>query len=67
MRAVGSAKAGITFAINEFGPLRLLPVEFLQHRLQLALAWQVFLPRPAKDYYRIPPSQIIELGLPVQL
>ena len=23
--------------------------------------------RPAKDYYRIPPSQIIELGLPVQL
>ncbi|HWA85073.1 MAG TPA: KUP/HAK/KT family potassium transporter [Opitutus sp.] len=23
--------------------------------------------RPAKDYYRIPPSQIIELGLPIQL
>jgi KUP system potassium uptake protein len=23
--------------------------------------------RPAKDYYRIPPSQIIELGLPLQL
>ena len=23
--------------------------------------------RPAKDYYRIPPSQIIELGLPVEL
>jgi KUP system potassium uptake protein len=23
--------------------------------------------RPAKDYYQIPPSQIIEIGLPVQL
>jgi len=23
--------------------------------------------RPAKDYYNIPPSQIIEIGLPVQL
>ena len=23
--------------------------------------------RPAKDYYQIPPSQIVELGLPVQL
>ena len=23
--------------------------------------------RPAKDYYHIPPSQIIELGLPLQL
>jgi KUP system potassium uptake protein len=23
--------------------------------------------RPAKDYYKVPPSQIIELGLPVQL
>jgi KUP system potassium uptake protein len=23
--------------------------------------------RPAKDYYRIPPNQIIELGLPIQL
>ena len=23
--------------------------------------------RPAKDYYRIPPSQIIEIGLPLQL
>jgi KUP system potassium uptake protein len=23
--------------------------------------------RPAKDYYKIPPSQIIEIGLPLQL
>ena len=23
--------------------------------------------RPAKDYYKIPPTQIIELGLPIQL
>jgi KUP system potassium uptake protein len=23
--------------------------------------------RPAKDYYQIPPSQIIEIGLPVHL
>jgi KUP system potassium uptake protein len=23
--------------------------------------------RPAKDYYQIPPSQIIEMGLPLQL
>jgi KUP system potassium uptake protein len=23
--------------------------------------------RPAKDYFRIPPSQIIEIGLPLQL
>jgi KUP system potassium uptake protein len=23
--------------------------------------------RPAKDYYRIPPTQIIEIGLPIQL
>lgn len=23
--------------------------------------------RPAKDYFNIPPSQIIEIGLPIQL
>ena len=23
--------------------------------------------RPAKDYFRIPPNQIIEIGLPIQL